>query len=453
MNGLKLMGNGCQNVVLERLVLRKVLVIPLTIGVKNKNEMKKLGAILVVILSLGLGGALIYVTFYAGSQNDSEQKKDEDSRKQDNQNQTNNGNVSGDTDTKMSSEVNRVFERNIQYFITRKINTEGKNEEFVYFDSEKKQFYTSDLDGTDSKQIQTRGSEGEFESVVDVKFSPNGLEAIVQKKLENALQYTHIDFKTGTLTPLNEHIEHVVWSPDGGKIFYKYTESTKGEGALTVSEPTGKNYRVVKSLNLSNVMVDWLGDEKTLAYYLTPSGYRESSIYTMTTDGASVKRILGESYGLGAKWSPNGTKMIYTIKDRGGSGLQLYLADGNGENQVEVSGVKTLVEKCVWSISNTEIYCAIPAKITGGFVLPDDYYLERFHSEDAFVKINVKDVSVTQLFAKDAILQRSGELALSTVFDAHELHMSKDGLFLFFTTKENNGLWSVDLKSGSENRQ
>lgn len=339
-----------------------------------------------------------------------------------------------------SSQVQEIISADVLEMSSRK-NLQTAKEELVYFDSKQQVFVSADLDGTNQQNLTKQ----KLASVKEVAFSPSGLEALITFQQSGEKQLiSHINLTTERITALDNNIEKAVWSPDGKFIYYKYTDTVTNKGTLSVSNPDGSKYRVVRDFNLGGVDLDWLKVGTTLAFSLQPSGYRKSSIYSMTTDGKNFTKALGDLYGLAALWSPNGKQLIYTSGDERPSSLQLSLANGNGNNAQAIGSVKTLINKCIWSADNVTIYCAVPKQLTQTFVLPDDYLQGRVATEDTFWKIDALTKGVTRLFEDNAVQKKVGD-TLETVFpDARKLWFSQDESHLFARTSQ-GAVWSIEL--------
>ena len=98
-------------------------------------------------------------------------------------------------------------------------------------------------------------------------------------------------------------------------------------------------------------------------------------------------------------------------------------------------GLKTLPEKCVWSLKEKGIiFCAVPFTLDSADY-PDDWYRGKISFKDAIFKINY-------LTGENKVV---GEEILTLDFDAINPFLSSDEKYLFFTNKKDSALWSLKM--------
>ncbi|GAF81508.1 unnamed protein product, partial [marine sediment metagenome] len=131
-----------------------------------------------------------------------------------------------------------------------------------------------------------------------------------------------------------------------------------------------------------------------------------------------------------------GDKVLFSKTNSNGKNIGLYVAskDGSNETSIDISG---LVEKCVWSLDNRTIFCAVPKNISETEILPDDFYKGSFTSDDEFWKINLETGVKTILLEP----WEKGE----RIYDAIDLFLSPLEDYLFFVNKKDGLLYSIEL--------
>jgi len=166
-----------------------------------------------------------------------------------------------------------------------------------------------------------------------------------------------------------------------------------------------------------------------------PSGLAPSSLYSLDTLSGGFSKKLSNIYGLSIKWSADGKRFLYSKTDSKGKNISIYTSEVGVYNEKAIQ-VATLAEKCVWSQDPRIIYCAVPKIIGNNYVLPDDFYKEKFYSEDEFWKINIETKETSKIIE---------DYEINELYNASDLFLSPEEDYLFFTDKKNGLLYSIEL--------
>ena len=303
-----------------------------------------------------------------------------------------------------------------------------EGDKIVYFDKKTGEFYSASTSGTNITPLTQAG----LKDVQKIVWSPRKDKAILYFPAEK----NTYDLIEKSQTPLDEHITVATFSPDGSKILYKY-DSDKSH-ALVQADPDGSNWKKIKDVGPGNLVIHWYKSDR-IAYFSPPSGYSRSTIYTCDLNGKNMKIIASDNYGSNAKWSPDGSKMIFTTSPKESSSLILRLANGDGSD-IRNLQMNTLVEKCTFSSDSKTLYCAIPEPISARFVLPDDWYDKKVITSDSFWQIDTETMERTRIASVSDI-----ETLYGKTFDASDLFISSDGTRLFFTARNDGKLYSLIL--------
>ncbi len=227
---------------------------------------------------------------------------------------------------------------------------------------------------------------------------------------------------------LPDNVQDMSVSPDGQKLFYLFNSADNIVGT-TLNFVDGKKIQVFTS-----AFTEWLStwpNMKLITLTTKPSGDIPGYMYTVSPDTKNLTRALGDINGLTTLTSPNGKLILY-----GDSNLSLSVFHTDTSSTISV-GVKTMPEKCVWSSSNTIIYCAVPKSISQE-LYPDAWYKGEVSFADQIWKVDVISGITTML--NDPTLVGAGDM------DGVKLMLDQNENYLFFVNKTDSFLWELGLK-------
>jgi len=233
--------------------------------------------------------------------------------------------------------------------------------------------------------------------------------------------------------PLNKNIRYITFSPDGQKIAYQYYNEATGDNNISISNPDGSNYKNIFNLRLKDIMLYW-PNKDIIAILTKPSGISKGYLYTMNEKGANFNKILGDIYGLTVKFSPDGSKLLYSYTNAYGHDLSLNIMDINGKITKNLT-LKTLPDKCVWSQNIQIIYCAVPKNLTNSQLMPDDFY-KNYQFIDDFYKINLETGETTPIYPEETSQYK---------FNAKDLILDSMETYLIFHNKNDLLNYSIKL--------
>lgn len=252
------------------------------------------------------------------------------------------------------------------------------------------------------------------------------------KKPEGTQRYSY-DYETKNSVLLNESVKQTAWSPSGEKIVYQYVKQEDNQNSIAVANADTSNWKIILQTRLNNLIVSWPLPDKIYLHEAPARGVK-ASLFSLDYPSGNLKKIIADEFGLAAKISLDGQKILYQTTDENGKNLKLLVISSDGSKK-EIS-TATLVEKCLWSSDSQNIFCAAPQKLSEFAVWPDDYLAGRVSVQDDFYLI-------------DALTGKKTKIAESNdrqSFDAAELTLSPQEDFLFFIDRQTGFIYSLALK-------
>lgn len=301
------------------------------------------------------------------------------------------------------------------------------NQKVKYYLKSNGNVFESNFDGSESNRISSSILPGISKTI----WSPNKNKVIIILEENGLLKKYLYDFQTEKLTSLDQSTRYIVWSPIEDKIVYQYYDSQTEDNNISIANPDGSQWTNVLQTRMKNLIIEWPSPNK-ISLRTKPSGLAQSVIYTIDLITNNLQKILKETYGLTALWSPLGDKLLFSETNDQGKNLKLKIADFNKQTIGELDFV-TLPEKCAWSQDNRTIFCAIPKNVSDSAVLPDDYYKGLVSFADDFWRINLDTGEATRIFQT------------TEAFDAGRLLLSPLEDYLLFIDKKNGLLYSLEL--------
>lgn len=226
-------------------------------------------------------------------------------------------------------------------------------------------------------------------------------------------------------------------SPNGKNILTTLQNTTATNNVKFLAQ-IGATNNITKQTSIFTSPVDiWIGDwfaNDIISMITKPSYTAQGVLYFVNVRTGVQEKKLGPIYGLMAKASPNGRKIIYSRYTGTGIATNIVNTADNISKRVPVT---TLADKCVWSKDNIHVYCAVPANgLTGQY--PDVWYMGLVSLNDSLIKIN------TELETTSTIMTFGSETP--EPLDMVNLQLSPKEDFLVFTNKRDLSLWSLDIK-------
>ncbi|MEK7198256.1 MAG: hypothetical protein AAB648_02210 [Patescibacteria group bacterium] len=267
-------------------------------------------------------------------------------------------------------------------------------------------------------------------NLIDVVWSKDAKNIVKTGSEQADIKYILSDPAKKALVNLKSGIKSVAFSPDSKKIAYYFSPNSR-ENSLFTSDPDGKNQRTLSlELNLRDITINW-PNANTIALASKPSGLVAGNLWFFDIRNFAINKIIDDLFGLEVLFSTDGSSFIYSYANEKGQDLKLAVYDAKGNSKI-INNVSTLVDKCVFTKDQLNIYCAVPQSWPDFAVLPDDYYKNAFTTNDDIWKINTETGEKTLVF--------------ENISSISNLAVSEDDANIFFISRDNQLLFKLNLK-------
>jgi hypothetical protein len=327
------------------------------------------------------------------------------------------------TQTQTEKKVNQPISN---YVVSAASDLKGGSR--FYNDTDGK-FYRLQKDGTVKEM-----SDQVFYNVQKATWSPAANQAIIEYPDGSNIYY---DFDSKKQVSLPKHWESFSFSSQGDKIAAKSLGLSPENRWLITADPDGKNISLIEPMgdNADKVTIDWSPNQQVVALSRTGEalGADREEVLFVGLHGENFKSTVVEGRGLQSQWSTTGKNLLYSVYSaRSDFKPELWIVNAEGgsigANRRALS-LNTWAEKCTFQDERT-IYCAVPIELnTGAGFAPS----VANSTPDTIYKIDL------QTGLKTEIKQDNENHTVNNMF------VGSDGKKLYFTDKNQNGLFSINL--------
>jgi len=275
--------------------------------------------------------------------------------------------------------------------------------------------------------------------IQSMKISPNNPHQVFVSSLDRDGQLIYqqgvIDTRaTSTellLKPMVGQIKDILISPDGKQVF---TLQTGSDGAIgLLSNINSSLSTTIFSSLFSEWLVDW-SNNQYIIFNSKPSFNIAGSIYGLNKTTKEFKPLIISELSVLGKISPNNKSVIFSsIRD---NKLNLVVKNIENNSELQLMGLETLVDKCIWNNDGVSVVCAVPKKLSTA-LYPDDWYKGLVLFNDNLWKINT-------------IISDSDVYEFKDNIDAINLKITNNGDVIYFQNKIDQSLWQLDLSTAFE---
>jgi hypothetical protein len=304
----------------------------------------------------------------------------------------------------------------------------GTNGQMQYYNQLDGKFYRLDADG--NPQLL---SDEIFYQVEKVTWSPKKDEAILEYPDGNNIYY---DFKTEQQATLPKHWQEFSFSSVENKIAAKSIGLSPENRWLITSDPDGKNITLVEPMgeNADKIIIDWSPNNQIVALSLTgePLGADRQELLFVGLNNENFLSTVVEGRGLKTKWSPDGKQLLYSVYNaRNDYKPELWIVGAEGDTigtNRRVLNVSTWADKCTFA-DERFVYCAVPTTLQRG----------------AGFAPQLSDGAADTIYRIDTQTGLRTPLSMAETHTVDSLFISSDGKTLYFTDKQQTGLFSLSL--------
>lgn len=287
-----------------------------------------------------------------------------------------------------------------------------------------------------SKQ-ETNLSDTKFDDINTIVWSPNkNMVAFLFTQYDQE-RISVFDLRQNIQYTLPRYFENPAWSVDSKRLAVYHDDQLKNEHFISIVQPDGSKEQKLVSMVLPNPIILWQTQD-TIVFYQKPAPqiaitnvFQYNLKTKLLTDfpiaisGANETTLFGFDTLLSSK---TGYSFMH-ITDHNGASLASFI--NQGTNVIQLT-IKTLAQKCVWSDSGENIYCAYSNALANASNLPFDYWKGKVSSSDSFARFNVK-TGEFKIYAEN------------TGYDAIDLAISPDESFLVFVNRKDLSLYKMKL--------
>lgn len=229
---------------------------------------------------------------------------------------------------------------------------------------------------------------------------------------------------------LAKNINSMSVSSDGKSVFYLQEDA--GSRGTVLNLTKGSLTEI-----FSSPIREWIGqwvNPNTITLTTKPSNGIPGYMYTLNPNTGATEKVLSDVNGLTTLMNPDGERVLLAQNNNIAS-LFLYNIKSGEKTALPF---RTLLEKCVWDKTNTDLLvCAIPNNMSSG-TYPDLWYQGQVSFSDDIYKIDTGTGEQTRLI-------ELGEQAGQPI-DVSEMHLNNSDTYLTFIDKNTLTPWLLKLQ-------
>ena len=275
-------------------------------------------------------------------------------------------------------------------------------------------YYHPDNGHVSKLDLETRAntliSTAQLTGLTNVIWSPNKNRVVTVSRSSTGPIYKYFDYTTRRNGSLGSNVKDAVFSPDSNHV--ATIRSAGGDSAIIITDFEGKNPQTILKTRLNNIHLFWQNDHG-LSFVAGDADTGTQSLYTLSETGDLTQLLAGED-GLSVRWSPDGSKFIYSAREDDETILRVF---DIASKQSSVLPVQTSATNCAWLLDQRSALCAVEIQgetsinqitfagntikilFSNLIISPKDVFMS--HLEDFLVIISAGDQSIWELKLAD----------------------------------------------------
>lgn len=213
-----------------------------------------------------------------------------------------------------------------------------------------------------------------------------------------------------------------------GQIVYGIPENISM--SIKIYDPLRQEVRRIATIPMREWNLFWLGDGTSgeIGIYNRPSAFADGILMTININTKKLERKTTPQAGFAAVKTNFADFSIGSIGQTGNIRTVLI---NNKTKIIGDLGLRTFAEKCASSIVFDGVFCAVPKNISGSIVYPDDWYKQKYVSEDVLVYKTIAGTTTKIISTFD-----------NRPFSVTKLQVHQNGIF--FIEEKSLSLYSVE---------
>ncbi len=238
------------------------------------------------------------------------------------------------------------------------------------------------------------------------------------------------------ISPIEKTMDIAVFNHYGDKLVFKdYNKETQKRNIKLLDLTTNKE-ELLTNIKERKISLKRNPNQNEFLSFAYPSAFQKTNSFLFDLVTKEKKQVLENKQGVNFLWSTKGDKLLFSYTlENDKSKMELAIMNKNG-GEVGNLNFPTMVDKCVWSKDNINVYCAALTDTEATAVLPNDWLKRSFKNKDVFWKIN------TISGKKERILELKD---IKKNYDGYNFFVDQEEENLFFINKRDKSLYKIIL--------